>query len=287
MFSPPEPGILTVIDIGVNSLRGNVRAACRPHPADRRGAADWVALTSSIRTENGTSLADVENKTMTLDFASADYGMMSQMTPLHEQRLDVALQVLKETGAETVVDLGCGSGALLSRLAVDPQFKKIRGLEPSGSALQQARHILAPHLACCSERIGLIRGSYTDSHPQLAGYDAAAMIETIEHVRPEQLSRVERAVFTQMRPMRLFMTTPNQDYNPLFDLGPGEFRETDHKFEWSRAKFRRWVTGVAGRNGYKVTFGGIGDIDPELGYPTQTALFTRTGTLATANQDRP
>lgn len=147
--------------------------------------------------------------------------------------------------------------------------------------------MVAPYVTDSPDRVGLIRGSYTDSHPQLANYDAAAMIETIEHVRPEQLSRVERAVFSEMRPKQLFMTTPNQEYNPLFDLGPGEFREADHKFEWSRAKFQRWVAGVAGRNGYKVEFGGIGEMDPEFGHPTQTALFTRTDVAVGPHQRKP
>jgi hypothetical protein len=71
------------------------------------------------------------------------------------------------------------------------------------------------------------------------------------------------------------MTTPNREYNPLFDLAPGEFREEDHKFEWDRIKFQRWARGVAERNGYQVRFGGIGEFVTDLGHPTQTAFFTR------------
>ncbi len=223
---------------------------------------------------------------MSLDFASTDGGMMSQMTSLHQERLEVAFRTLKQSGAATVLDLGCGAGALLFRLAAEPQFTRIRGLETSGLALQQARQMLASYATDSPERIGLIRGSYTDCHPQLADYDAAAMVETIEHVRPEQLSRVERTVFTEMRPKQLFMTTPNHEYNPLFDLGPGEFREADHKFEWNRAKFQHWVAGVAGRNGYTVEFGGIGEPDFEFGHPTQTAHFMRADIAASVGQRR-
>lgn len=223
---------------------------------------------------------------MTSYFAFADNSMMGQMTSLHHQRLEVAFRTFKKVGAGAVLDLGCGAGALLCKLAADPQFTTIKGLEPSGTALHQARQMLAPYLADSPERIGLIRGSYAHSHPLLTGYDAAAMIETIEHVRPDQLSRVERAVFTEMRPKQLFMTTPNQDYNPILDLAPGEFREADHKFEWSRIKFRCWVEGVARRNGYGVEFGGIGQPDPEFGHPTQTALFVRTDTTARVDHHR-
>lgn len=202
-------------------------------------------------------------------------GMMTQMTSLHEERLDFVLRTLKSTGARRVLDLGCGSGSLLYRMLADPQFESVTGLEDSGVSLQQARAVLAEHLSEETPRIRLVRGSYAESNPALAGYDAAAMVETIEHVRPEQLSRVERAVFGEYRPRYLFMTTPNREYNPLFDLAPGEFREEDHKFEWDRPKFQRWARGVAERNGYEVQFGGIGDYVAEVGHPTQTAFFTR------------
>lgn len=209
------------------------------------------------------------------DCRLSDTSMMTQMTSLHEERLDFVFRRLKATGARRVLDLGCGSGSLLYRLLADPQFEEVVGLEDSGVSLQLARSSLANHLHGDRRRLTLVRGSYAEGNPRLAGYDAAAMVETIEHVHPEQLSRVERAVFGEYRPGCLLMTTPNREYNPLFDLGPGEFREEDHKFEWDRMKFRRWASGVAARNGYEVQFGGIGESHPDLGQPTQTAFFVR------------
>ncbi|MDX1553140.1 MAG: methyltransferase domain-containing protein [Marinobacter sp.] len=200
---------------------------------------------------------------------------MTQMTSLHEERLDFVFRTLKATGAARVLDLGCGSGSLLYRLLADRQFETVTGLEDSGISLRQARLVLADYLNEEPVRVHLIRGSYAESNAALAGYDAAAMVETIEHVHPEQLSRVERAVFGEYRPGCLFMTTPNREYNPLFDLAPGEFREEDHKFEWDRLKFQRWARGVADRNGYEVRFGGIGEFVPDIGHPSQTAFFTR------------
>lgn len=202
---------------------------------------------------------------------------MTQMTSLHEERLNFVANTLLATGASTVLDLGCGSGSLLYRLAAQPQFRQILGLEQSGMSLRQARLTLQPWIDHTPGRIRLVNGSYADKQPELAGYQAAAMVETIEHVNPGQLSQVELAVFGQMRPNFLFMTTPNREYNPLFDLAPGEFREEDHKFEWDRMKFRQWASGVARRNGYQVTFGGIGDLHPDLGHPSQTAAFERLG----------
>lgn len=200
--------------------------------------------------------------------------MMERSCELHEIRLDQVLCRLRASGARRVLDLGCGSGQLLHRLAAEKQFEEVVGLEVCPHALAKARQLLANHPRTLPPHLTLINGSYTEPHPTLYGYDAAAMVETIEHVKPGLLSAVERVVFAQMRPRVIYLTTPNQEYNPLFGLHPGELREADHKFEWTRARFAQWVQGVARRNGYRVTLGGIGDEDPELGPPTQTAYFS-------------
>lgn len=200
---------------------------------------------------------------------------MTQMTSLHEERLQRAIAVLKDTGARRILDLGCGSGMLLYRLMAEPQFTEVLGLEQSGISLAQARQMLGEHLNGAASRLSLLQGSYAARNPRLTGYDAAAMIETIEHMPPGQLSLVEQAVFAHYRPGYVYMTTPNREYNPLLGLVDGEFREEDHKFEWCRGRFRRWASGVARRNDYHVAFAGIGDPHPDLGSPTQTALFRR------------
>lgn len=197
----------------------------------------------------------------------------TQTTSLHEERLDRVAALVRATGARTVLDLGCGSGSLIQRLVREPSYTRITGLEQSGLSLRQARQLLA-EVAPGDPRVNLVPGSYMDSTLDLAGYDAAVMVETIEHVDPGRLSEVQRAVFQHYRPKWLLMTTPNAEFNPLFDLQPGEFREPDHKFEWPRHKFRQWATTVARQSGYQVRFGGIGEEDPEFGPPTQTATFT-------------
>lgn len=196
---------------------------------------------------------------------------------LHVLRLQTVTRMLKASGAASVLDLGCGSGALLQYLIRESQFTRIVGLEKSGIGLAQAKRNLAESLVGQDPRLELICASYTEGQPHLAGFDAAAMVETIEHVPSERLSEVERSVFGVYRPGLLLMTTPNREYNPLFDLAPGEFRDRDHWFEWDRAKFRQWARGVAQRNGYRVTMGGIGEMHPELGQPTQLAVFERIG----------
>ncbi len=195
------------------------------------------------------------------------------VTELHEERLAAVLQTLVHSGARTVLDLGCGEGFLLRRLASEPQFRTIVGVDQCGEALWRAREALRqfPHEP---QRLSVLVGSYTDPQLDLRGFDACAMVETIEHVDPGALGKVERTVWGCYRPQTIVLTTPNAEYNVVFGLGPGELREGGHRFEWGRDKFRRWAAGVADRNGYSVRLDGIGDFDPLFGQPTQMAVFT-------------
>jgi small RNA 2'-O-methyltransferase len=119
----------------------------------------------------------------------------------------------------------------------------------------------------------LLHGSFTDKDERLTGFDAAVLVETIEHVNPGRLSAVEQAVFGCYRPPLVLVTTPNAEYNVLYGMGAGEFRHPDHCFEWTRAKFKAWARGVAARNGYQVLFREIGELHPTLGRETQIARF--------------
>ncbi|MFE0009644.1 3' terminal RNA ribose 2'-O-methyltransferase Hen1, partial [Streptomyces erythrochromogenes] len=49
----------------------------------------------------------------------------------------------------------------------------------------------------------------------------------------------------------------------------------DHRFEWTREEFRAWAGSVAERFGYTVAYVPVGDDDPEVGPPTQMAVFTQ------------
>ncbi|RDB42812.1 methyltransferase domain-containing protein [Halomonas sp. DQ26W] len=197
---------------------------------------------------------------------------------LHQERLRCVAGLLRGSGARRVLDLGCGSGGLLQYLLRDPQFEKVAGLELSGELLAQAKMRFETLPADLRSRLELICGSYTDPPDHLVGFDAGAMVETIEHVQPTSLSRVEHAIFAGLRPGLLVLTTPNREFNSLYGLAPGEFREPDHKFEWDRARFAAWASGVARRNGYRVRLSGIGEWHPALGQPTQLAQFTRQRT---------
>lgn len=202
----------------------------------------------------------------------------SERTELHEERLDKVLTVLLQSDARTVLDLGCGAGRLLKRLVRERQFTRIVGMDTSIEALGQAKHSLHDQAAEAEGRLSLIHREFDAPDGEFAGFDAAAMVETIEHIRPERLSVVERVVFDGWRPAVVVITTPNGDYNPLLGLASGERRHADHHFEWGRTKFISWSSGVAKRNGYDVSCEGVGLADPLHGSPTQMAVFRlRTG----------
>lgn len=176
-------------------------------------------------------------------------------------------------GAAAVLDLGCGSGALLRRLALEERFTRIIGVDTSATALLLAERLLSPIVEVDGGRVSLRHLSFSAPDARLEAVDAVVMVETIEHIDPEHLSRVERAVFEDTHPPLVLITTPNSEYNPLFGIPEGERRHADHRFEWSRAKFRTWARGVGERNGYDVEHSGVGPADPFLGSPTQMAVF--------------
>jgi 3' terminal RNA ribose 2'-O-methyltransferase Hen1 len=123
-------------------------------------------------------------------------------------------------------------------------------------------------------RLTLRQSALTYVDQSLIGYDAAVLMEVIEHVDESRLPALERSVFGSARPRTVIVTTPNVEYNVRFETLPqGKLRHSDHRFEWTRAEFRQWAGDVAERNGYTVRYLPVGDDDPEVGPPTQLAVF--------------
>ena len=201
-------------------------------------------------------------------------------TPLRlsEQRIQAVLDALRNLGAAKVLDLGCGEGRLINALLDEPSVRSITGIDVSHRALEAAcRRLRLDSLPPKQRRrVNLLHGSlvYTDS--RLAGHDAAIAMEVIEHIDAPRLGAFEEVVFGTAQPNAVLVTTPNADYNVLFNvLSAGAFRHADHRFEWTREQFRDWSRRVAHRRKYDVRFQDIGPVHPDHGAPTQMGVFTQ------------
>jgi len=196
---------------------------------------------------------------------------------LNEQRLGAVAAALRSVGAKRVLDLGCGEGKLLAELAKDRRFEEVVGVDVSVRPLEiAARRLRLDRPGGGPDRVRLIHGSLTYRDKRFAGFDAAAVVEVIEHLDPPRLAAFERVLFEAARPKAVVLTTPNREYNVTWEsLGADRLRHADHRFEWTREEFRAWAEGVAGRFGYRVRFAAVGPVDPVLGPPTQMGVFER------------
>jgi len=212
------------------------------------------------------------------DERPADRTEVALETPLslNDQRLGTVVAALRASGAKRVLDLGCGEGKLIRELMKEKQFEEIVGLEVSIRSLEAAqRRLKLERLPTIqAERIRLIHGSLMYRDKRLAGFDAAAVVEVVEHLDPPRLSAFERVLFEFAKPRTVVLTTPNREYNVKWEtLAAGRFRHPDHRFEWTRQEFQDWAKGIAGRFGYRVRFMPVGAEEAKVGAPTQMAIF--------------
>ncbi|MFF3333548.1 3' terminal RNA ribose 2'-O-methyltransferase Hen1 [Streptomyces sp. NPDC002888] len=197
--------------------------------------------------------------------------------PLAVQRRDAIVAALHASGAARVLDLGCGQGQLVQALLKDVRFTEIVGVDVSMRALTIAsRRLKLDRMGeRQASRVKLMQGSLAYTDNRLKGYDAAVLSEVVEHLDLPRLPALEYAVFGSARPRTVLVTTPNVEYNVRWESLPaGHVRHGDHRFEWTREEFRTWAGAVAERHGYDVEFVPVGPDDPEVGPPTQMAVFS-------------
>ncbi len=217
---------------------------------------------------------------------------------LAEQRAGAVLAVLRAEDATSVIDLGCGSGRLLERLVTEPSLGRITGVDVSVVSLERAHRRVCrgcepggrgrhrPLFADTREGRGrgggaaarpdLLVGSVVYRDRRFEGYDAAVLMEVVEHLDPSRLPAMEESVFGSARPRVVVVTTPNVEYNTHYEgLPEGSLRHGDHRFEWTRAEFALWSGRVAERYGYRVRHLPVGSEHPETGAPTQMGVFVR------------
>ena len=220
--------------------------------------------------------ADPDEAAAVEEHRAGEEELVEQKLSLNDHRLSTVLSELRAAGVKRVLDLGCSYGNLLRRLLEDRHFEQVVGLDVSHRALEIAAERL--HLDRMPERqrqrIQLLHGSLIYRDERLSGFDAAAVVEVIEHLDPPRLASFERVLFEFARPGTVVVTTPNVEYNVRFETLPaGQFRHRDHRFEWTRAQFQHWANRVAERFGYAVRFLPVGPEDPEVGPATQMGVF--------------
>jgi 3' terminal RNA ribose 2'-O-methyltransferase Hen1 len=204
---------------------------------------------------------------------------------LHEQRLKAVLEVLQQSGARRVLDLGCGEGRLLRALIKEKQFEEILGVDVSYRSLEIARERMERLPPIQKARLTLLQSALTYRDQRLSGYDAAAIVEVIEHLDPARLDAFARAVWEFARPATVVLTTPNVEYNGQWQTLPaGKLRHKDHRFEWTRAQFQEWSSRTAKRFGYHVRVAPIGPEAEGVGSPSQMAVFTLAPVNETVNE---
>ncbi|MEV6617171.1 3' terminal RNA ribose 2'-O-methyltransferase Hen1 [Streptomyces sp. NPDC051051] len=241
-----------------------------------RQAMERLELVRLAETDD-TAVEEIDNA------VEAEAEAEEKSTPLAVRRRDAIIAALGESGAARVLDLGCGQGQLVQALLKDPRFTEIVGVDVSMRALTIAsRRLKLDRMGeRQASRVQLLQGSLAYTDNRLKGYDAAVLSEVVEHLDLPRLPALEYAVFGSARPRTVLVTTPNVEYNVRWETLPaGHVRHGDHRFEWTREEFRTWAGAVAERHGYHVEFTPVGPEDPEVGPPTQMAVFA----LRTTNE---
>lgn len=206
-----------------------------------------------------------------------DVSEQEEDVKLNTLRLNAVKTVLMKSEVHSVIDLGCGDGRLLSLLISEQQITKLAGTDVSSAALEKAKRSL--RIDSLSEtkknKLSIFHSSLTYRDSLIEGYDAACLVEVIEHIEPSRLQSLERAVFEYASPSLVIVTTPNSEYNILYKLTKNSMRHGDHRFEWTRQDFAKWTKKICDSYGYSVSITGIGAFHEALGNPTQMGVFSK------------
>ncbi|MBD5082222.1 MAG: 3' terminal RNA ribose 2'-O-methyltransferase Hen1 [Ruminococcaceae bacterium] len=199
---------------------------------------------------------------------------------LNTQRMEAVKNAVLASGAASVIDLGCGECRLTSLLLNEPQITKVTACDISVSVLEKAAQRL--HLdrmqTFRKNKLTLMQASLTYRDKRFEGYGCACVVEVIEHIEPMRIPAFERAVFEFAAPKTVILTTPNREYNANYEnLPKNTLRHGDHRFEWTREEFRQWTEHICEKFGYTCEISGIGDVDENLGTPTQMGVFRKNG----------
>ncbi|MBR5410526.1 MAG: 3' terminal RNA ribose 2'-O-methyltransferase Hen1 [Clostridia bacterium] len=197
---------------------------------------------------------------------------------LNTRRLDAVKNAVLESGASSVIDLGCGECKLTAMLLEENQIKRVGAADVAVHVLEKAKQTLRydrmpPYK---KNKLTLMQASLTYKDPRFSGYDAACVVEVVEHLDPQRIPAFERVLFEFATPNTVVLTTPNKEYNAHYEwLAEDTLRHHDHRFEWTREEFKAWAAQICERFGYIVEISEIGDVDEACGAPTQMGVFRK------------
>ena len=248
----------------------------KEHPERELIIRRYLINISSLSRRAIERISEGEVKENLGDDSSENTEIQKRRETLHDKRINLVAQKIIESGAKTILDLGCGEGKLIRKLIKQKQFNKISGMDVSYQELLKAKERLhfeemSPNL---KEKIDLFQGSLTYQDPRLEGFEAAAIVEVIEHLEPNRLNAFERVLFEFAKPEIIFLTTPNKEYNIMWaSMDQEAMRHDDHRFEWTRQEFKDWADKISATYNYAVEIIPVGEEEENIGAPSQMAIF--------------
>ena len=225
-------------------------------------------------------LGDEENNDEITENSNETAEEKTARTPLNTQRMEAVKNAVLASGAASVIDMGCGECRLTSLLLCEQQIQKITACDVSVNVLEKAAQRL--HLDRMNDfkrqKLTLMQASLTYKDKRFEGFNCACAVEVVEHKEPMRIPAFERSIFEFANPKTVIITTPNREYNANYEhMNENELRHGDHRFEWTRAEFKKWTEHVCKKFGYSCEISGIGEADEKYGSPTQMGVFTKNG----------
>ncbi len=188
---------------------------------------------------------------------------------LNSQRLSQVTDVIESLNIKSLVDLGCGEGKLIKELLNNTSVEKILGVDISINVLKKAARKLKYDTV--KDKIELVQSSAVYYDERFTEYEAICLIEVIEHIDEQKLYLLKENVFNLVKPKYVIITTPNVEYNTVYELDG--YRHSDHRFEWSRSEFRLWCEEICNQYNYDVEYFSIGEEMETVGNSTQMGVF--------------
>lgn len=186
---------------------------------------------------------------------------------LNDDRHDKIVEIVKSLKPKKLLDLGCGEGNFLKKIA-NEDIEKITGVDSFIEVLRWAKRKTEGY-----KNINLVQSGLTYHDKRLQGYDTATLIEVIEHNDHERLKLIIDNIFGHMSLDNIIISTPNIEYNVIYNVIG--FRHNDHRFEMTRKEFNDWAENIGLTYKYFVSFDGAGEVSSDHGQPTQIAIFRK------------